>query len=154
MGFGYWGQGYDSSSNMSSSRTGVQGWICAVAPLASYTHCQAHQLSFCVVKGCSIHQFRNASCVISEIARFLVIHLSVNIFFEKVIHSSAEPTRIEKLKDVCRTRWIERIDLYLVFYELYFFIVATCTCTMEGISSQISDYGEWSWDSDTITKAI
>ena len=75
------GQGYDGSSNMSSSRTGVQGRICAVAHLASYTHCQAHQLSFCMVKGCSIHQIRNASCVISEIARFLVIHLSVNIFF-------------------------------------------------------------------------
>ena len=98
------GQGYDGSSNMSSSRTGVQGRICAVAPLASYTHCQAHQLNLCVVKGCFIPQIRNASCVISGIARFCSNSPKRQHFFEKVIHSSAEPTRIEKLKDVCRTR--------------------------------------------------
>ena len=37
------GQGYDGASNMSSARAGLQGRICAIAPLAFYTHCQAHQ---------------------------------------------------------------------------------------------------------------
>jgi hypothetical protein len=40
----------------------------------------AHQLNLCVVKGCSILQIRNASGTISEISKFLAIHLRVNVF--------------------------------------------------------------------------
>ena len=79
----YGGQGYDGSSNMSSSRTGVQGRILAVSPLAFYTHCQAHQLNLCVVKGCSIPQICNANGTISEIAKFIATHQSVNIFLKR-----------------------------------------------------------------------
>ena len=43
------GQGYDRVSNMTSSRAGFQHRICAKAPLAFYTHCQAHQLNLCIV---------------------------------------------------------------------------------------------------------
>ena len=66
-----------------------------------------------------------------------------------MIESSSELAKSHKLKDVCRTRWIERIDSYLAFQDLYSFIVTT----MEGISSRVVDYGDWSWDSDTVTKA-
>ena len=62
------GQGYNGSSNMSSSRTGVQGHILAVSPLDFYTNYQAHQLNLCVVKGCSILQICNSGGKISQIA--------------------------------------------------------------------------------------
>ena len=64
------GQGYDGSSNMSSSRTSVQGCILAVSPLAFCSHCQAHQLNLCVVKGCSSPQIRHARGTISKTAKF------------------------------------------------------------------------------------
>ena len=66
-----------------------------------------------------------------------------------MIESSSELAKSRKLKDVCRTRLIERIDSYLAFQDLYSFIVTT----MEGISSRVVDYGDWSWDLDTVTKS-
>ena len=77
------GQRYDGASNMVSSRTGVQGRISEVCPLAFHTHCQAHHLNLCVVKGCSVPQIRNASGAISEIAKFLITPQSDNISLRK-----------------------------------------------------------------------
>ena len=74
------GQGYDGASCMSSNNVGVQARICEVAPLAFYTHCQSHQLNLCVVKACSIPQIRNASGVVSEVAKFFNYSPSVSIF--------------------------------------------------------------------------
>ena len=46
------GQGYDGASNMSSSRTGVQGRIQEVAPLATYIHCSGHCLNLVISHSC------------------------------------------------------------------------------------------------------
>ena len=79
------GQGYDGASNMSSSIAGVQARIRSVSPMAFYTHCQSHQLNLCVVKACSIPQIRNASGVISEIAKFFNYSPKWQHFFEHII---------------------------------------------------------------------
>ena len=143
------GQGYDGASNMASSRVGVQGRISEICPLAFYTHCQAHQLNLCVVKGCSVPQIRNASGAISEIAKFFNYSPKRQHFFEKVIKSSADGVKRAKLKDLCKTRWIERIDSFLAFHDLYPFIIHT----MQVISTRSLEHGDWSWDPDTVTKA-
>ena len=76
------GQGYDGASNMSSNAVGVQARIREASPLAFYTHCQSHQLNLCIVKACSITQVRNASGVISEIAKFFNYSPKRQHFFE------------------------------------------------------------------------
>jgi len=143
------GQGYDGASNMASSRVGVQGRICEVAPLAFYSHCQAHQLNLCVVNGCSVPQIRNANGTLSEISKFFSSSPKRQHLLEKVIESESDTAKRTKLKDVCRTRWIERIDAFLTFYDLYPVVVKT----MEEITTRGTNFGDWSWDSDTITKA-
>ena len=61
------GQGDDGSPYMSSSRTGVQGRILAVSPLAFYTHCQAHQLNLCATSQRVLNSSnRNANGTISD----------------------------------------------------------------------------------------
>ena len=55
----------------------------------------------------------------------------------------------KKLKDLCRTRWVRRIDSYSVFHDLYPSLIKT----MEAISICSSKYGDWTWDSDTLVKA-
>ena len=60
-------QGYDGASNMSSLRKGVQGRIWEVCSLAFYTHCQAHQLSLCVVRACFVTPIKNGTNTVSEI---------------------------------------------------------------------------------------
>lgn len=143
------GQGYDGASCMSSSNVGVQANICRISPLALYTHCQSHQLNLCVVKACSISQIRNANGVISEIAKFFNYSPKRQRFFEHVIDTVLPQEKRVKLKDLCRTRWVQRIDSYLIFYDLYLAVIKT----MESISSCSSEYGDWCWDSETLTKA-
>ena len=143
------GQGYDGASSMSSSSVGVQARIRQVSPLALYTHCQSHQLNLCIVKACSVPHIRNANGVISEIAKFFNYSPKRQRFFEHVIESVAPDEKKKKMKDLCRTRWIQRIDTYVVFYDLYPAIVKT----MESISTCSSEHGDWSWDSETLTKA-
>lgn len=64
-------QGYDRAHSMSSSIVDVQARIHSVSPMASYTHCQSHQLNLCIVKDCSIPQIRNAGGITSKIAKVL-----------------------------------------------------------------------------------
>ena len=141
------GQGYDGASNMSSSVCGVQGRIQQHAPLAFYTHCQAHQLNLCVVKACGIPDIRNANSVISEIAKFFNYSPKRQHFFEYIISQNSVDRNISKLKKLCKTRWIERIDAYATFFELYPSIIST----LEFISSR--NDSNWSWDTDTHQKA-
>ncbi len=134
------GQGYDGASSMSSSAVGVQGRIRRVCPLALYTHCQSHQLNLCIVKACSVPHIRNANGVISEIAKFFNFSPKRQHFLEHVIASISPAEKKHKLKDLCRTRWVQRIDSYIVFYDLYPAIVKTM------------EFRVW-WDSETLTKA-
>ena len=53
------GQGYDGTSNMSSSRVGVQQRIKHVSPLAMYVHCSGHCLNLVLTKLCSLPDVRN-----------------------------------------------------------------------------------------------
>ena len=140
------GQGYDGASNMSSSTVGVQARIREVAPLALYTHCHSHQLNICIVKACTIPHIRNAGGLVSEIAKFFNYSPKRQHFFEHVIEAEAPR---ESKKDLCRTRWVQRIDSYIFFYDLYTFLIKT----MEAISIRSSENGDWAWDSDTLIKA-
>ena len=141
------GQGYDGASNMSSLRKGVQGRILEVSPLAFYTHCQAHQLSLCVVKACSVAPIRNSTSTVSEIAKLFSFSPKRQRFLESKILSTVGSINKCKLKDVCKTRWIEHVDSYSIFFEMYPFVIQV----MEEISHNTSS--EWSWDSESITKA-
>ena len=89
--------------------------------------------------------------VISEISKFFDGSNKRQRFFERVI-DRVLPTSEKrmKLKDLCRTHWIQRIDSYLFFYDLYPAILKT----MEDISTCSLEYnGDWSWDSETLAKA-
>jgi len=60
--------------------------------------------------------------------------------------------KAKKLKDACRTRWVERIDSYIIFLEL----LPSVHMTLQAISSpgQFDDLGtNWNWDGETISKA-
>ena len=53
------GQGYDSASNMSSDRVGVQARIQQSDPLAAYVHCSGHCLNLAISKSCSLPDICN-----------------------------------------------------------------------------------------------
>ena len=57
--------------------------------------------------------------------------------------------KAKKLKDACRTWWIERIDSYIIFLEL----IPAEHKALQAMTSPVdfSDLGDWSWDSETVT---
>jgi len=146
------GQCYDGSSNMAGAKSGCKALVQEQAPMALYTHCAAHQLNLSIVAACKIQAFRNAESCIGEIARFFKFSPKRQQLFDKVMESINPSPKAKKLKDACRTRWVERIDSYIVFLEL----LPSVHVTLQAISSpgQFEDLGtNWNWDGETISKA-
>ena len=146
------GQCYDGASNMSGARSGVRAVIQEEAPKALYYHCAAHRLNLSVVSACRIQAFKNAESYIGEIARFFNYSAKRQRLLDASIGACDSTPNAKKLKDACRTRWIERIDSYAVFLEL---LPAVYLCLEAMVHPYLhQELGtNWSWDGETITKA-
>ena len=148
------GQCYDGSANMSGARSGCLALLQQSAPKAVYFHCAAHQLNLAVVAACKIQGFMSTESTIGEIARFFAFSAKRQRFLDKGFQSLVKKTKAhaKKLKDACRTRWVQRIDAYTVFTELLpavRVVLQAMTCP-----AQFPELGlSWNWDSDTVTKA-
>ena len=146
------GQCYDGASKMSGARSGCKSIVQQEAPLAMYYHCAAHRLNLTVVSACNIQAFKNAESYAGEIARFFSFSAKRQRLLDVAIDSCDSTSKAKKLKDACRTRWVQRIDSYAVFLEL---LPALHTC-FEAMVHPVShaELGtNWSWDGETITKA-
>ena len=71
---------------------------------------------------------------------------------DKAIAACDSTLKAKKLKDACRTRWVERIDAYAIFLEL---LPALYLCLEAVVHPQLhQELGtDWSWDGETITRA-
>ena len=146
------GQCYDGASNMSGARSGCSTIIRQQSPMAVYFHCAAHRLNLAVVSACKIQAFRNVESYIGEIARFFAFSAKRQRLFDRVVDTTLPKAKAQKLKDACRTRWIQRIDSYIVFLEL----LPALHTTLQAMVAprQYAEFGDtWSWDGDTVTKA-
>ena len=146
------GQCYDGANNMSGARSGCRSIVQQQAPMAMYFHCAAHRLNLAVVSACKIQAFKNVESYIGEIARFFAFSSKRQRLFDRVMDMIRPPSKAKKLKDACRTCWIQRIDSYAVFLEL----LPTLHTTFQAmvIPRQYEDFGtDWNWDGETITKA-
>lgn len=146
------GQCYDGASNMSGARSGCQAFIQQSAPLAQYFHCASHRLNLAVVSACKIPALKNAESYIGEIARFFGFSPKRQRLLEKAIDKQEPAPRAMKLKDACRTRWVERIEAYATFLELLLPLHASLQAMVH--PSLHSDLGvDWSWDGETVSRA-
>jgi len=118
--------------------------------LYTHTYCAAHQLNLAIIAACKIQVFRNTKSCIGEIAKFFKSSPKRQHLLNKAMKIANPAPKVKKLKDAYRTRWIQRIDSYVVFLELRVHM------TLQAIncSSQFAELGtEWNWDGETITKA-
>ena len=144
------GQCYDGASNMSGARAGCKSIVLKESLKATYVHCAAHRLNLAVVSGCNLQAFKSTEGTIGEIARFFHFSPKCQRFLEKAIMLINPSSGATKLKDACRTRWMERIDSYAIFLQL----LPSLHAALLGIVSPNEDLGtEWNWDADTLTKA-
>ena len=146
------GQCYDGASNMSGARSGCKAIVQQAAPLAQYFHCASHRLNLAVVSASKITALRNAESYIGEISRFFSFSPKRQQLLEKAIDKVDPTPRAMKLKDVCRTRWVERIEAYATFLDLLVPLHLSLEAMVHPTSH--SDLGtDWSWDGETITRA-
>lgn len=113
------GQGYDGAGAMSSERVGVQARIKEIAPLALYIHCNSHVLNLSIAAACKLPPVRNMIDSLNEVFWFFHNSPKRQTFFEHVLERLEIPSKVTKLKGLCKTRWIERHQCYETFYELF-----------------------------------
>ena len=146
------GQCYDGASNMSGAVSGCKSIVQQEAPLALYVHCAAHRLNLAVVSACNIQSFKNAESYVGEIARFFKYSAKRQRALDKAIELFATQSKARKLKDACRTRWVYRIDSYVVFLELLPAVHAVLDAIVH--PSMHQELGtDWNWDGESVTKA-
>ena len=113
------GQGYDGAGNVAGHLSGLSARILAINHKAIYVHCSSHRLNLCVAKSCSVTLVRNVMNKIKSLSYFFNFSQNRQQLLQKHINELYPEASKTKLKDVCRTRWVERIDGMEVFEELF-----------------------------------
>ena len=134
------GQAYDGAGNMSGKTNGAADIIASQFPLALYLHCSSHCLNLSVVKSLEEASIRNMIGIVNSVSIFFAAHPKRQ---RKLEETTQPESSVRKLKDLCRTRWIERIDALDRFQALHPSIVAC----MDSISSE--GFRKWFPDSPT-----
>ena len=143
------GQAYDGAGNVAGTVKGAAAIISRQYPLALYLHCASHCLNLAVVKSLQITSVRNMMGVIERINQFFSAHPKRQRALETAIANTQPSSSVHKLKDLCRTRWVQRIDALQVFQSLYQSIVACMeSICNDGLGQRTSDsrmLGHYSW---------
>ena len=110
------GQSYDGAGAMAGKAKGAAAIITSTYPKALYTHCAAHRLNLCVVKCCNIREVNNMMQTADAVARFFNNSPKRQVLLETWIDKIFPDERRKKLKEMCRTRWVERHEAFTVFF--------------------------------------
>ena len=140
------GQCYDGAGNMSGPCNGAAAIVRRQYPKAIYTHCMAHHLNLSVVSACKMQNVRNMFDTVGEVTRSFEYSPKKEALLVQKLKDVCPESRRHKLLDVCKTRWIQRIDGLEVFLELYEAIVAM----LETIKAN----ADRSWNADSTKKAV
>ena len=111
------GQAYDGAGAMAGKSKGVAARIYSQYPKALYTHCASHRLNLCVMKCCSVREVSNMMQTADKISRFFNNSPKRQILLEEWIESTLPENNRKKLKELCRTRWVERHEAFKVFSD-------------------------------------
>ena len=134
------------AGNMSGPCNGAAAIVRRQYPKVIYTHCMAHRLNLSVVSACKMQNVRNMFDTVGEVTRSFEYSPKKEALLVQKVKDVCPESRRHKLLDVCKSRWIQRIDGLEVFLELYEAIVAT----LETIKAN----AERSWNADSTKKAV
>ena len=113
------GQCYDGAGNMAGKCRGLAARILRLNDLAIYTHCASHRLNLCVAASCQIQNVKNMMDSIQVIAKFFNNSPKRQLLLEKMVKTHLPDYQHNKLIDVCRTRWVLRLDGLDRFYDMF-----------------------------------
>ena len=132
------GQCYDGAGNMAGKFSGLSSRILALNPLALYTHCSSHRLNICVASSCQIQSVHNMMDNVTKISSFFNNSPKRQLLLDEMVKKFNSQNRQTKLLDVCKTRWVLRIEGLERFMTLYKAITETMFA--------IRDNFDGSWD--------
>ena len=113
------GQGYNGTGTVADKNQGLSAHVISVNPKALYTHCSFHCLNLAVVVSCGEQRVRNLMTNIKETSYFFNLLVPrKNCLEDKILLYCPESLK-HKLKNICRTGWVERIEGMDVFEELF-----------------------------------
>ena len=130
---------------MGGVRKGASSVILEKYPLTTYIHCCSHILNLSIASSCLEVLVRNMMGSVSEISKFFEHGKRLDKLAE-VIDSEFPDVKKQRVKPLCRTRWVERHDALEVFVELYPAIVQSLHDIAYGEDSV-------SWNRNTINDA-
>jgi hypothetical protein len=113
------GQGYDGAGNMAGKLSGVAARIQRIYDKAIYVHCNSHVLNLCVASSCKINVVRDMMDNVRNVSNFFNDSPKRTLVLKKKISEIVPTERRQKLLNVCRTRWVARIDGLRIFKNCY-----------------------------------
>ena len=114
-------------------------------PLAFYTHCASHCLNLVVVASFEDRSVRNMIGIVKRLSLFFSAHPKCQKKLKEAIQNAQPESKVLKLKDLCRTRWIERIDALDRVKKIHYSLVVC----FESISTE----GSSLWSADSVPDA-
>ena len=139
------GQCYDGAGNMSGRLNGASSLIRAEHDKAIYVHCMNHRLNLCVADTCQLPLVRNMMDVVRKISEFFDNSPKRQQHLISKIRLLMPAANHFVLVNVCRTRWIERIDGMDRIVELLHPVVAT----LEDISMNRNAPSDGNWNQNS-----
>ena len=120
------GQGYDGAGSVSGYINGLSAILLRINPKALYVHCHSHRLNLVVCDSCRIPIICDVFDKVREVSDFFNSSETRLKFIEaNILADNSSSSKCTKLKDVCRTRWIERIDGLSIFLNNFLIIYNT-----------------------------
>ena len=113
------GQGYDGAGAVAGHINGLSAQILRANPKALYTHCYSHRLNLTICDSLNILEVNNMLKHVKDASNFINPYQTRNIPFEQHIKDYESNLKKSRLTDVCRTRWVERVEGLDVFQELF-----------------------------------
>eukprot|EP00112_Aurelia_sp_Birch-Aquarium-sp1_P023908 Seg732.10 transcript_id=Seg732.10/GoldUCD/mRNA.D3Y31 product="52 kDa repressor of the inhibitor of the protein kinase" protein_id=Seg732.10/GoldUCD/D3Y31 len=135
------GQGYDGAGSMAGKCSGAAVNIQREYPKALYVHCRSHVLNLCVASACKIQMVKNMMGHVRVVSAFFNVHPKRFALLCENIKSLLPEANHSNLIDVCRTRWVARIDGLDIFIELFEPIVQSLADIKDNVQ------GNWNPDS-------
>ena len=118
------GQGYDGAGNMAGKLSGVAARILQTYEKAVYVHCGSHILNLCVASSCRIEVICNMMDDVRAVSDFFNNSPKRTLALKAKVQELYPESHHEKLFNVCRTRWMARINGLSIFRKLYLAILA------------------------------
>lgn len=151
------GQSYDTTSSMSSSSKGVQAAILRHAPDADYQGCCLHSLNLAICHACEMRSIQNMLDTCRELYSFFDNSPKRQALLNMVIDVLAQgETKKRRLKNLCKTRWVERHTTFQTIFDLYHYIVMALDEIYDPSDDErfkCPEEDSWAWDANTRTLA-